>query len=165
MSARPAEVRPPTGREPETMEYELVTPPEVAEWRAYHDIRRLVLFEARGQVGVYDDTRADERAPGHHPKLLLYRGDPVGVVRIDLNGTTATLRRVAVRSDVQRRGHGRALLSLAQQFARDHGCWQMVSHVAPDAVDFYRRCGFTVEEQPTAGPSGHGSVFMTKPLH
>lgn len=34
----------------EMMDHELVTPTSVVEWRAYHDIRRRVLFEARGQV-------------------------------------------------------------------------------------------------------------------
>jgi len=145
-------------------EHELVTPTDAAEWRAYHDIRRRVLFEARGLFGVYDEQHPDESALGNHPKLLLYRGDPIGVVRIDIDATTAIFRRVAVRSDVQRLGHGRALLSLAQQFAQDSGCGRLASYVAPDAVEFYRRFGFTVEKDRVIGPSGRESVFMTKRL-
>jgi GNAT superfamily N-acetyltransferase len=143
--------------------HELITPSDPVEWRAYHDIRRRVLFEARGQIGVYDENRPDERGPGHHSKLLLYRGDPVGVVRIDIDRTTATCRRVAVRSDVQRLGHGRALLTLAQRFAQDSGCVRLVSFVAADAVEFYRRCGFTIGRDIT-GAAGHEPVYMTKPL-
>ena len=148
----------------EMKEHKLVTPTGVAEWRAYHDIRRQVLFEARGRVGVYDETRADEHAPGNHPKLLLYRGDPVGVVRIDIHDAEAIIRRVAVRSEVQRLGHGRVLLSLAQQFAQDKGCGRLVSHVAPDAVEFYRRCGFTVEADHGVASVERESVLMTKRL-
>ena len=144
-------------------DYELITPTDVTEWRAYHDIRRRVLFEARGQFGVYQENRPDDSVPGNHPKLLLYRGEPVGVVRIDVAGTTAICRRVAIRSDVQRLGHGRALLSLVQQFARDTGCGRLASHVAPDAVGFYERCGFVVD-QDVMGSSGGKSVFMTKRL-
>ena len=140
--------------------HELVTPTDPAHWRASHDIRRRVLFEARGQFGVYDEGRPDEKAPGHHPKLLLYRGDPIGVVRIDIDATTAILRRVAVRSDVQRLGHGRELLILAQQFAQVCGCVKLVSYVAADAVEFYRRCGFTIE---SSGASGRETVYMSKP--
>ena len=143
--------------------HELVTPTDPAHWRAYHDIRRRVLFEARGQFGVYDDSRPDEKAPGHHPKLLLYRGDPIGVVRIDIDATTATFRRVAVRSDVQRAGHGRVLLMLAQRFAQESGCVNVVSYVAADAVEFYQRCGFTIESE-TSGASGHEPVYMSKAL-
>src|SRR5688572_5914 len=100
-------------------DHTLITPTEEIERRAYHDIRRRVLFEARGLFGVYQEGRPDETAIGHYPKLLLYRGDPVGVVRIDVDGTTAICRRVAIRADVQRLGHGRVLLSLVQQFARE----------------------------------------------
>ena len=127
----------------------------------YHDIRRQVLFEARGRSD-YDETGPDEKAPGNHPKLLLWRGDPVGVVRVDLEGATAIFRRVAIRSDVQRRGHGRAMLTLAEEFARDNRCVRLTSFVAPDAVGFYERCGFTVD--PAFSSSGGRSVFMTKDI-
>ena len=121
-----------------------------------------MLFEARGHFDVYDENRPDERQAGNHPKLLLYRGDPVGVVRIDVNATTAYLRRVAVRQDVQRRGHGRALLALAQRFAIESRCATLASFVAPDAVEFYRSCGFSVEQDGTASRSANEPVFMTR---
>ena len=117
-------------------DYELITPASGAEWRAYHDIRRQVLFEARGQFGVYQEDRPDETSPGHHPKLLRYRGEPVGVVLIDVDLTTAICRRVAILSDVQMLGHGRVLLSLVQQIASDNGCAPLASHEAPEALEF-----------------------------
>lgn len=145
-------------------DHELITPAGVDAWRAYHDIRRRVLFEARGQFGVYREDGPDEKAPGNHPKLLLFRGDPIGVVRIDVDATTAICRRVAVRADVQRLGHGRALLSLVEEFARDNGCERLASHVAPDAVGFYERCGFTVDGGAAHGIGDRKSVLMTKRL-
>jgi GNAT superfamily N-acetyltransferase len=120
-------------------EYELLSPSDAATWAAYHDIRRTVLFEARGRIGAYDANRPDETAPGHHPKVLSYRGEVVGVVRVDMSGSTATFRRVAIRGDRQRRGHGRMLLALAEQFAKAQGCRELMSHVAPDAVRFYAK--------------------------
>ena len=160
---RPAGMREPDSSH-DMKDYELITPADGAEWRAYHAIRRRVLFEARGQFGVYQEDRPDETSPGRYPKLLRYRGEPVGVVRIDVDATTAICRRVAIRSDVQRLGHGRVLLSLVQQFARDKGCAQIASHVARDAVEFYERCGFTVDKDGTPGSSGGESVFMTRLL-
>ena len=132
------------GVAPVMTDYELLTPSDPTEWKAYHDIRRQVLFEDRGRFGVYDEHHPDETAVGNSPKLLLYRGDPVGVIRIDIDGTTATFRRVAVRSDVQRRGHGRALLWLARRFAADNCCVKLASFVAPNAVGFYRSAGFEI---------------------
>jgi N-acetylglutamate synthase-like GNAT family acetyltransferase len=83
-------------------------------------------------------------------------------VRIDVVGTNAILRRVAVRADTQRRGHGRVLLQCAEEFARAKGCLDLASYVAPDAVDFYLKCGFVVERSGVTGASGHSAVFMTR---
>lgn len=145
-----------------TREYQFVSPADPVMWGAYHDIRRRVLFEARGEFGVYDESHPDERAPDNHPKLLLYGDEPVGVVRIDIAGSNAILRRVAVRADLQRRGHGRVLLQRAEAFARDNGCSDLSSYVAPDAVEFYLKCGFVVERRGVTGASGHSAVFMTR---
>jgi GNAT superfamily N-acetyltransferase len=144
--------------------YELITPTSESEWDDFHRIRREVLFEARGQFGLYNLDHPDDRAPNNHPKLLRHGGEHVGVVRIDIDGPVATLRRFAIRADVQRRGHGRALLGLAQRFAEDAGCTQLVSFVAPDAVGFYRRFGFVIVQEGAVGPSGRESVFMAKQL-
>ena len=144
-------------------DYELVSPPDAASWSAFHDIRREVLFEARGQYGVYNDRHPDDAMPGHYPKLLLYRGHPVGVVRIDVSGHDAILRRVAIRSEVQRCGHGRALVSLAENFAVSHGCGRLASHVACDATGFYEKCGFSRAHSGDDSSDGH-SVLMTKVL-
>jgi GNAT superfamily N-acetyltransferase len=144
--------------------HELVTPTTKSEWDSYHQIRREVLFEARGQFGVYNPDHPDERASGNHPKLLIYRGEPVGVVRIDIDGRVAALRRVAIRADLQRRGHGRALLTLTERFAQSAGCTRLVSFVAPDAVPFYQRFGFVIDSERAAGASRGDSVFMAKDL-
>ncbi|HXD73911.1 MAG TPA: GNAT family N-acetyltransferase [Vicinamibacterales bacterium] len=136
-------------------EHMLVTPGSPALWKAYHDIRRVVLFESRGDAG-YNENHPDDVAAGNYPKLLLYRGEPVGAVRVDVYGPAATLRRVAIRADRQRRGHGRALLALAVDFLRRHDCRRVESHVAKDAVAFYRKCGFSIDaDEPE-------SVLMSK---
>jgi GNAT superfamily N-acetyltransferase len=143
-------------------EYELVSPSDAGTWQVYHAIRREVLFEARGLFGVYDENRPDERAPGNHSKLLLVRGAPVGVIRIDIAGNDAIFRRVAIRQDVQRRGHGRAMLLRAEAFAAAQGCRRVLSHVAPDAVAFYEKCGFARARDAAAGDDE--AVFMSKRL-
>jgi GNAT superfamily N-acetyltransferase len=137
-------------------DHELVSPGNAAMRTAFHGIRRTVLFEGRGDGDVYNENHPDESAAGNHPKLLLDGGEPVGVVRIDVYGPTAILRRVAIRADRQRRGHGRVLLSLAEAFARRHDCSRLTSHVAKDAVGFYEKCGFRIDAVEAA------SVLMSK---
>ena len=144
------------------MTYELRPPHGDAEWTAYHEIRRHVLFERRGRGAEYDPRHPDDAKPGNHPLLLLHDGVPLGVIRVDVDHERATFRRVAIREDAQRRGHGRALLQAAEAFARAQGCVRVESHVAADAVPFYLRCGFHPAEPVPAG--GGGTVFMTRRL-
>ena len=117
-------------------------PADEVEWNAYHAIRRRVLFEMRGLGSTYDAKHPDEQAPGHHPLVLWNGSTAVGVIRVDIAGDVAVFRRVAVREDLQGRGYGRQLLSAAEQLARDHGCRRVESHVHPEAIGFYEKCGF-----------------------
>ena len=112
---------------------------------------------------MYDENHPDERVPGNHPKLLLYRGDPVGVIRIDIASPRALFRRVAIRADVQRRGHGRVLLSLAEEFAVEQGCRHLAASAAPNAIGFYQKCGF-VNDRSKVARSGPVSVLMRKDI-
>ena len=144
-----------------TTSYRLSAPSSDAEWRTYHAIRRKVLFENRGIFGVYDECRPDEFAEGNHPMLLTYEGELIGVIRVDIDGQIAIFRRVAIREDVQHRGHGKIMLSLAEDFARGKGCSFVKSYVNPAAVGFYERCGFS-SDVSTAPDAKH--VLLCKKL-
>ena len=97
-------------------QYQLRAPANEAEWQSYHEIRRAVLWEARGQGSVYDPKRPDERLPNRFARIL-FEDVPVGVLRIDIEPPKAIFRRVAVRIEQQRKGHGRVMLMLAEEFA------------------------------------------------
>ena len=115
------------------------------QWRTYDDMRRRILWESRGQFGVYQENHPDERKPGNHPMLLLSEGDAIGVVRIDIDrdAAEATMRRVAITEAEQRRGHGRALVQLVEEFAASKGCRRVIVGSAEDAQRFYEKCGYT----------------------
>jgi len=132
--------------------YRLAPPGTPEDWEHYHRIRRTVLWERRGLLGTYDERHPDEHRPGHHPLLLTFDGAPVGVVRVDVDGDVAFFRRVAVSEDVQRQGHGRALLGLAEAFARGQGCGRLQSSVASDAAGFYAKCGFRRDAESSSDP-------------
>ena len=138
---------------------ELHRPRSEEQWTAYHDIRRMVLFERRGRFGVYDASHPDEHKPENHPLLLLVDGEPVGTIRVDLSRDSAIFRRVAVREEVQRRGYGRAMLRLAEQFARERGSRRIQSFVDRGAVGFYERCGFVRDPEAVNDES---TVLMYK---
>jgi GNAT superfamily N-acetyltransferase len=128
------------------------------EWETYHTLRRTILFERRGRLGVYDASHADEHAPGNHPFLLWFDREPVGTVRIDVAEGEALFRLVTIREDAQRRGHGRRMLALAEQFVRGQHRSVIRSHVNRNAVGFYERCGFTRDGADDSG----ATVLMKK---
>jgi GNAT superfamily N-acetyltransferase len=131
-------------------QHDLRTPRDDEEWRAFHAIRRKVLFENRGKSEAYDENHPEDRKLGNHPLVFVYRGEIIGVLRIDVVGTVAWLRRVAIRADLQRLGHGRVLLRLAEEFAEAEGCDEMRSNAALEAVGFYERCGYTRDDSEGA---------------
>jgi GNAT superfamily N-acetyltransferase len=134
-------------------DYELRAPRNDEEWRAFHAIRRKVLFENRGKLEAYNENHPDDSKPGNHPLILLYCDDIIGVIRLDIDGTVAWFRRVAIRDDLQRLGHGRALLRLAEDFAKAQGCSEVRSNAAVEAVGFYERCGYARDESVPAPPN------------
>jgi GNAT superfamily N-acetyltransferase len=142
----------------QTTAYNLRAPANEEEWQTYHAIRRKVLFENRGLFGVYNDTHPDEFAQGNHPMILIHGGECIGVIRIDVDGELAIFRRVAIREDVQRSGHGRAMLSLAEEFALGKECTIIKSYVNPEAVGFYERCGFN-HDFSTAADEKHMPMY------
>lgn len=144
------------------MSCDLRRPASESEWAVYHEIRRRVLFERRGRGDAYDAHHPDDVRPTNHPFILWCADEALGVIRVDIiDEGVAIFRRVAVREDAQRRGHGRQLLAKAEQFARVHGCTRIDSHVDIDAVGFYQRCGFAIAEEMK--PNG-ATVLMTKLL-
>jgi GNAT superfamily N-acetyltransferase len=132
-------------------QHALRTPQTDEEWRALHAIRRKVLFENRGKTEAYIENHPDDFKPGNHPLILVYEGDVIGVLRLDIAAPVAWLRRVAIREELQRQGHGRVLLQLAEAFAQAHGCHEIRSNAAIEAVEFYERCGYT-RDLSQAGP-------------
>ena len=141
------------------LEHELRQPASDEEWRVFHSIRRRVLFDNRGKSETYIDNHPDDSKPGNHPLVLLYKGVVVGVVRLDVGEAEAWLRRVAIREDLQRVGHGRVLLRLAEEFAKTEGCGLLKTNAAVESIGFYERCGYSRDDEASAPPN---SVRLSK---
>jgi N-acetylglutamate synthase-like GNAT family acetyltransferase len=121
------------------MAYELVNVASESDWRAYHALRREVLWEARGRSN-YNDRHADEHLPAHHPLLLKLDGRPIGTTRLDdLGNGRAAVRLVAIAIDAQGQGHGRALSVLVEDYARRLGINTLFVNAAPEAVGYYQK--------------------------
>ena len=125
------------------MTYTLARPIDEEDWRAFHDIRRKVLFEGRHRDVIYNDNHPEDRATGNHPLLLKFEGVPIGTVRLDDFGDgTGCVRLLAITQAEQGRGHGKALGSLVEDFARSLGIRMLYLNSAPEAVGFYEKNGW-----------------------
>jgi len=135
------------------MQVELVRITNPQQWRAYHDIRRRVLYEERGRSGVYDESHPDDRLADNHALLLIVDGCPRATVRLDLVGSgRAIVRTVAVEVEHQRRGLGRTLLKRMEKYARAQGVEVLEVNSAPDAVEFYARLGWLMIDSQQKSP-------------
>lgn len=113
-------------------------------WRAFHDIRRRELFEARGRPGIYNDNHPDDVADFAHPFVLELDGRIIGALRLDvLRAGRIALRLVAIAADEQAQGHGRAMSGLLETAARSLGGTELVVNAAPEAVGFYEKTGWS----------------------
>jgi N-acetylglutamate synthase-like GNAT family acetyltransferase len=124
------------------MSYELVKVTTEIDWREYHLLRREVLWEARGRSG-YDEKRPGEYLASNHPLLLKLGGRSIGTTRLDnLGDRRGVVRLVAIAADVQRRGHGRALSALIEDYARRLGLKTLLVNADPEAVSYYEKMGW-----------------------
>jgi GNAT superfamily N-acetyltransferase len=139
--------------------YRLRAPASADEWEVYHRIRQDVLLEAQKYAIEYPD----DHAPGHYALLLCLDDRPIGSIRVDITRSgEAGLRLVAIDPACQGQGCGRALLHLAEDFARERACSRAVLYATPDAVGFYSKAGYIEDEWDDAYIGG--VVQMTKPL-
>ncbi len=124
------------------MPYELIRVTSPVDWESYHQIRRAVLFQARG-LENYDPGHPDEAKPHHHTLLLKYQGRAIATTRLDEWGDgSAVVRLVAVATALQRQGHGRVLSAGVERYALSLDVTILLVQSAPDAVGFYQRLGW-----------------------
>ena len=124
------------------MRHELVEVRSPDEWKAYHFLRRTVLWEAKGRLN-YNENHPDEHLKGNHPLLLKLDGLSIGTARLDeVDRCSGVVRLVSIAPDVQRSGHGRALSMLTEDYARRLGITTLLVNAAPDAVGFYEKMGW-----------------------
>ncbi len=63
---------------------------------------------------------------------------------VEENRETVRLRQMAVLNDLQGKGIGRALMSFAENIARDRGYKTLSMHARKNAIGFYEKMGYRV---------------------
>ena len=101
----------------------------------------------------------------NHPLLLAFRGDIVGVVRLDCDSRdVGIIRQLAIDGPAQGVGHGRTLLQMLAARGRTLGLRVLEVNSDGQAVGFYQRFGFDLvaSNRRLDDESSHGkSVLLT----
>ncbi|MFQ0815350.1 hypothetical protein AVM02_02295 [Brucella anthropi] len=137
--------------------YTLTLIENAEDFSAYHQIRHHVLFGGSQQ---YICNGPEEVKDENLSLLLKLDGVPIGTARLDQKSAqTAIVRLVAVVSDLQRAGHGTALMDHVEQLAKSLGIRELLVHAFPAATGFYLRLGYT---RFTFDADNHESIQLHK---
>lgn len=72
----------------------------------------------------------------------------LGVCRLQFNTPAeAQLRFMGVKQDTQGLGIGKKLISFAEQKAKQKGAAKLILQAREIAVEFYKKCGYTIIEK------------------
>ena len=128
----------------EPKQHELKPLQSEADWNIYHRIREDILWKGRGLQTPYNRNHPDEYKPEFEPLLLLFKGNPIGTVRVDKTSNGLGIRLVAIEADVQRRGHGSALMTLIEERAVTSGITILEVNSAKESVGFWEAVGYSL---------------------
>lgn len=106
-------------------------------------LRRIVLRDP----GEPDFTPGEIHGEKDDAHFGLFAGEALVacLVLTPLENGLVQMRQVSVRSDLQRKGHGRTLVQHAEDYARAQGFRTMVFYARDNAVPFYRTLGYVSE--------------------
>ena len=113
---------------------------------------------------MYQPSREKYRAQTERycadPSVKLFvcedHGKPVGLLVLDLSGSSAEILGIAVSEDRRRHGIGRQLILWAMASLRLNS---LEARTDEDAVGFYLKCGFAAERHVIQYPDGSAVRF------
>jgi predicted GNAT family N-acyltransferase len=109
------------------------------QMRAAHEIRRRVFIE---EQNVPEKIELDEDDAHAFHALAVLDGNPVGCGRFVVHGDEVKIGRMAVLSNLRKRGIGREILDFLMRAARTRGCRRAVLHAQLTAEEFYLKNGY-----------------------
>jgi N-acetylglutamate synthase-like GNAT family acetyltransferase len=124
-----------------------ITEPQTKEqFEAYYLTRYEVLRKPWGQPqGSEKDEQEDDCI---HIMAVNEKEDVLGVCRLQFNShSEAQLRYMGVRENTQGLGIGKKLITYAEQKAKQKGAKKMILQAREIAVDFYKKCDYSIVEK------------------
>lgn len=125
---------------------QIIEPQSPQEFEAYYLVRYNTLRKPWNQpTGSEKDN---QEAESIHAMAVNENNEVLGVCRLQYNSATeAQLRFMGVVDEAQGLGIGRLLIDYMEQKAKKHGTTTMILQARANAVDFYKKCGYSVKEK------------------
>lgn len=125
---------------------QIIEPQSPQEFEAYYLVRYNTLRKPWNQpVGSEKDAHEIESI---HAMAVDEYNKVLGVCRLQYNSATeAQLRFMGVVDEAQGLGIGRLLIDYMELKAKNHGTKTMILQARENAVDFYKKCGYSVKEK------------------
>lgn len=126
---------------------QILQPSTFHEFEQYYRLRyemlRMPWYQPQGSERVEDDDTAT-----HLMAINEETGEVMGVARVHLEtDSEAQLRFLAVGPKYQNKQIGRQLLQAVEDKAREMGAKDLLVQAREYAVNFYKRNGFTLEQE------------------
>jgi N-acetylglutamate synthase-like GNAT family acetyltransferase len=124
----------------------IIEPQTQKEFEAYYLLRYEVLRKPWNQpVGSEKDANEETSI---HIMAVDENNTVLGVCRVQLNSPSeAQLRFMAVKENTQGLGIGKKLIEYAEKKAQQNDASEMILQAREIAIEFYKKCGYTIAEK------------------
>ena len=124
---------------------ELIIPQTDTHWKAYFALRYSVLREPWNQP-LGSEILADEQDAIHI--MAIEKDQVLGVARMHESASLqGQVRCVAVATDQQGKGIGKAIMGALERQAKAKGWNEIVLEARENAVPFYKSLGYQIEQE------------------
>ncbi len=124
----------------------IVEPHTPKEFEAYFLLRYELLRKPWNQAIGSEKDEYENSA--FHAMACDEKNNVVGVCRLQLNSSTeAQLRYMAVKNNMQGLGIGKKLINYLEKKAQKKGATKMILQARENAIDFYKKCGYSIVEK------------------
>ena len=124
---------------------QIISPETEEDFEKYFELRWRILRKPWNQT-LGSERDNDEDNSFH--LMAIENNKAIGVARLQfINETTVQLRYMAVDKDAEGHGTGRSIIEAMEIYARNHNASMIMLHARENAVEFYKKTGFTIEEK------------------
>lgn len=125
--------------------YKISTPDSEQELQKYFHFRWQIL---RQPFNLPEGSEKDEyESVAEHRLITDHNGNVIAVGRVHLNDPKeAQIKHIAVNNALRSKGLGKMIVAALEAVARKMGAERIVTNSMDTSVDFFRSCGFEIQE-------------------